>query len=302
MIKDKLEIILVTYNRMEQLNNTLEQLFAVNSPIKDCKFTIIDNHSTDGTAYICDIWQKHFPHIEIIRNKRNIGGCANMTKAMELCGQLEYTWIICDDDVFDFSNWSLVENAINDKIAVINVSNFNEQGIDNRIKLLRRSCFLPSVIYRSELVDDHMMQQAYDTGVSTLFPAMLIPIKVLNEKLSFKLLPNIVYTGSRTDHDTSYNRGCKDIHPFRRTLFWHVGYIIMCQFIKNQHLRNIAVNQADVDIKCFLRHIVRLNRDGFENKLHNLTDVWCCLNGRQKWIFVIELCKQYLFNWRKQKL
>ena len=43
-VKDKLQIMIVTFNRDLYLKRTLEQL--VNSPISDCDITIFDNKSS----------------------------------------------------------------------------------------------------------------------------------------------------------------------------------------------------------------------------------------------------------------
>jgi GT2 family glycosyltransferase len=52
-IKEKLQIILITYNRQRHLRNTLEALFSMESPVRDLSFTIFDNASDDGTNILC---------------------------------------------------------------------------------------------------------------------------------------------------------------------------------------------------------------------------------------------------------
>ena len=44
-ISEKLDIVLITYNRKESLKNTLEQISTENSPIKNFKITILNNNS-----------------------------------------------------------------------------------------------------------------------------------------------------------------------------------------------------------------------------------------------------------------
>ena len=48
-LENTLEILCPTYNRAPFLKNTLEQLFAPNSPVKNCHMTFLDNASTDDT-------------------------------------------------------------------------------------------------------------------------------------------------------------------------------------------------------------------------------------------------------------
>ena len=45
MIEEKLEIVLITYNRYKDLENTLKQF--LNGPFSECMFTILDNCSND---------------------------------------------------------------------------------------------------------------------------------------------------------------------------------------------------------------------------------------------------------------
>ena len=56
MIEEKMEIILITYNRSKYLDNTLNQF--LNSPFKNCKFTVLDNCSPDNTPEICAKYEK----------------------------------------------------------------------------------------------------------------------------------------------------------------------------------------------------------------------------------------------------
>ena len=110
MIEEKLEIVLITYNRYKDLNNTLKQFY--DGPFSDCKFTILDNCSDDKTKEICEKYQNLFPNINIIRHLKNIGGNANILRAVETSTSL-YTWVICDDDSYDFSECQDIINAIN---------------------------------------------------------------------------------------------------------------------------------------------------------------------------------------------
>ena len=104
MLKDKLEIILVTYNRKPYLEDTLNQLFCDESPIKDCNFTILDNCSTDGSSELIQEYSKKYNNIKHIRHNKNIGGNANITRAIEIATK-KYFWVLCDDDKYDWTNW-----------------------------------------------------------------------------------------------------------------------------------------------------------------------------------------------------
>ena len=72
-LENTLEILCPTYNRAPFLKNTLEQLFAPNSPVKNCHMTFLDNASTDDTPRLLAQYAAQHPNIRIIRHNRNIG-------------------------------------------------------------------------------------------------------------------------------------------------------------------------------------------------------------------------------------
>ena len=118
-IKEKLEIVIITYNRKDNLENTLEQILSENSPVKNLDITVLDNHSTDGTYELMKDYCSTYNNIRHIVNKVNIGGCANSVKAFVEIPQKEYTWVLCDNDTYDWSNWYEIEDAINKNYEVI---------------------------------------------------------------------------------------------------------------------------------------------------------------------------------------
>ena len=113
MITEKLlSIVLITYNRAEQFAKTLEMLFTPNSPVRNCPLTILDNKSTDKTHLIAERFAKEHSNIRYIVNNFNVGGNANIAKALEMYGSTPYHWILCDDDVYCWNGWSEVEEAM----------------------------------------------------------------------------------------------------------------------------------------------------------------------------------------------
>jgi len=100
-IRDHLEIFIVTYNRESYLQKTLDML--CESPFAICHITILNNASTDDTLKICNDYKNKFYNLSIITNKINIGANANMLRAIEISNG-KYTWILADDDEYDFSN------------------------------------------------------------------------------------------------------------------------------------------------------------------------------------------------------
>ena len=118
-IENKLEIVIITYNRSALLENTLIQF--LNSPFKDCKITILNNCSTDNTLSVCEKYLDKFSELSISTNKINIGAGANVLRAAEIVN-LDYLWLICDDDNYDFSYCDdIIDCIVNDKVDIINM-------------------------------------------------------------------------------------------------------------------------------------------------------------------------------------
>jgi len=93
----ELSIIVPTYNRNAILRENLSRLLPqVNSA---CRIVIIDNESRtpveETLRDLLDLYENR--GITIIRNKRNIGGNANIARCFELC-ESEWLWILGDDD------------------------------------------------------------------------------------------------------------------------------------------------------------------------------------------------------------
>ena len=67
-LNDILEIILITYNRKDYLENTLQQILASNSPLCNLDITVLDNKSNDGTSELIDKYSKRYNNIKHIIN------------------------------------------------------------------------------------------------------------------------------------------------------------------------------------------------------------------------------------------
>ena len=73
MLKNKLEIFVITYNRAEKLKSTLEKLADNRSPVRNFDVKILDNASTDNTENICHEFVQKHPNFTYVRNKINVG-------------------------------------------------------------------------------------------------------------------------------------------------------------------------------------------------------------------------------------
>jgi glycosyltransferase involved in cell wall biosynthesis len=205
-----LEIFLITYNRSPSLDNTLRQL--KDSPFAGCRLTVLDNCSTDDTPEITVKYLEHFPNYRIIRHPRNIGGDYNFLRAVELSTYF-YTWILCDDDNYDFTHADKVIDAVvRCRYELIYVASrspvqlgwkgFGEtsarQLISEGARYHRACCFWPALIFRAESYTNFCYQNA-----PHLFPSM----KFLNRAIDFNFLTYVseYEIVIRTDACTSEN-------------------------------------------------------------------------------------------------
>ena len=235
-IKGKLQIYLITYNRKQKLQQTFEQIFADDSPIKNFDITILDNASTDGSSELIEEYCYTFPNITHIKHNINIGGNANICRAFEMaasCGK-EYCWILCDDDKFDFSNWQEVENEINAQKDIICVCNYicdTSAKKSDAICQIFQLTFVPAGIYKIANLTNTVMMNMYDS-ILTMMQQACISIKCINERKKIHVLSKpIVFNGllieGKNDGEySSYTRGANDNIHLERKIHtnWALGY------------------------------------------------------------------------------
>ena len=193
MINENLEINVITYNRAAALERTFQQL--LDGPFADCKITVLDNCSTDHTPEVCAKYQKLLPDFHIIRHEKNIGLSANYLRAVEISRSL-YTWILCDDDSYD---WSQCE----DVLAVLKEGEVDwicvgapgqqewERGLRTTTKSLwKRGCrffyvhtFFPSIIFKTERFDAECLTLGYFNAVNA-YPNHRFVSKALEQNFS----------------------------------------------------------------------------------------------------------------------
>ncbi len=124
-LKDKLSIYIPTYNRAIDLHRTLK--FLLESPVKACRITILNNCSTDNTIDVIESIANKFNNIHIESKLINLGsGSANWLSSIHTC-KTEYIWIIADDDVFDFSNFDdVAAEILSSRATIIQVGAHND--------------------------------------------------------------------------------------------------------------------------------------------------------------------------------
>ena len=249
MIYDVLEIVIPTYNRAEVLKKTLNTL--LESPVKECLITILDNNSTDKTAEIVQTVQKEHSNIKYIKNHRNIGLAGNICKAMEGIKK-KYFWIVSDNDEYDFSKWAEVEKDIEDDNDLIIITDIfdpiNAENDQERMALDVLCCmFLPGFISKSSWLTDFIMSCCI-LDTSTMFPHMALIYEILNQNGKIKKCSSsISHWKVNTDYTGNHDR----IESNRRPNCLKNGYLdVQINFLKSvneihqKKLREVFINSA----------------------------------------------------------
>jgi len=290
-IKDKLQIILITYNRLKHVMRTFEQLFAENSSIKDYDILVLDNNSTDGTGeFVKDFIATH-PNVRYQKNKYNIGISANIAKAMEIA-EKEYVWIICDDDKYDFSNWAEVETAISKGENLICVARFalTEENKNDVAQQVLQATFLPAMIFKTSTFTDTVIRNAFD-NIFAVFPHLCPFLSLINQGKPIYIIDKpIVDNGRDVDADCSFTRGQNPEQLYHRTITmtWIVGYVNTCSIIKDvklkQRMFSCGVDRIHGGFSNFCDYVLTIY-SAKENRMH-LVDLFGILTDQQQAIFV----------------
>lgn len=111
---NRLQPVIITYNRAEQLERTLGAF--LNAGLDSMQLTVLDNASPDNTSEVVEKFQKNWSELHYVRNRYNIGGCANYLRAVEIT-ESEYCWVIGDDDEWMFDGLGELIERLNEGIA-----------------------------------------------------------------------------------------------------------------------------------------------------------------------------------------
>ena len=184
---EKLQIIIVTYNRAKYLERTLNCLFDKDSPVKDVDVLVQNNCSTDNTKEICENFKQKYNNFSYITNRYNVGGCVNIAKAYENFSK-DYLWILSDDDIYDWTNWGEVEKAIytGKRAIIVSTDKLPECYKDNIPRILQIAALLPATIISKDLISSTVVKNCYEKSVS-LFPHLLPLVSYINKGGTFYL-------------------------------------------------------------------------------------------------------------------
>lgn len=283
----KLEIILVTYNRRRHLQNTFNQIFAENSPIRNLSITILDNKSDDGTRELIEEYIQKFPNIKHIINDYNIGGNANIARAFEIA-KSEYVWILCDDDEFDFTHWNEAEKAMNEGYDAIVTANYINPE-KNLAQLLAQLSFVPAAIYKTSNITDTVMTNMY-YNISNMFPQISLPCALINANKNFKILKDALVRMVVHSGEDSYDRGTDETcHPFIGINTWGAGFINAIQIIKDPNIKKFIIQNllTEDGLKPLTnKDFIIINKVYAKNSLNNNMKYLACIDCLQRIKFV----------------
>lgn len=252
---DKLEIIIVTYNRERYLRRTLETFLAEASPVKGCRIVVLDNNSDDGTRETSLAFAAAHPNVEYRRNPHNLGIAGNIVKAMEIA-EKEYAWIVGDDDAYDWTGWGEVDEMMRQGKRVICLARYllPEAKKEDVAYQLVQITFITGCICRTELFDDISMLDAVNNAY-TLFPLIVPIVREINRGghiavVSHAVADNGLLLGE--EKDCSYTRGARkvdELSPRSRGTQWITGWAAVCGAIVDKTLRESAFMRG-VDAIC----------------------------------------------------
>ena len=252
MIEEKLEIVLITYNRAKYLENTFKQF--LDSPFSVCKITVLDNCSTDETPEVCFKYIQLFPNMHIVRHDKNIGGNPNILRAVETSKSI-YTWILCDDDNYNFNDCNDVINAIgSEKYDIISLGSPGqydwERGmrttsnelIEKGSKFYHVFTFVPGFIFKTDLFDSNCLQEGY-FNVHNIYPHFPFINKSVEDNFT-------IYISNKE----IIKRGIENTPGFS-DLFWLNGWLNSCYLIKDKKIRRKTIHESPCDYP-FLRLVI----------------------------------------------
>jgi len=285
-MKNNLEIIIITYNRSKYLEKTLLQI--KDSPISNYKITILNNCSTDNTLEICDKYKKYFKNFNIITNNKNIGGNANIARAFELA-TLDYVWVMCDDDNYDFSNWNKIEKEIDNNADVIFLTKFE----DSEANRLYHSSGTYMCLYKTSNITSEALDLILN-NIPNMFPHTALYIDILNKggKIIHPQV-TIVTAGQDNWGGETYLRGLKenDVSVYKKNMFWFIGYINTISLIKNKKTRNMIIDETHHCCSSFfelLIHKLWMNRTMYSNSFMNRRTIYYAIP--LKWRLIYPFC------------
>jgi glycosyltransferase involved in cell wall biosynthesis len=231
-IHEKLEVFVFTYNRAKSLEKLL--LAFSESPFRGCRFTVLDNSSTDTTAEVCAGLKGNFRELRHIRHKKNIGGLANYLRAIEMA-EMEYAWVLCDDDHYKFDCDDLLKGIMSSSADLFSVGlagHSTPGAFNGRLGDLARNApfffehsLVSTLIFKTNLYTPDLIRAAYD-NIYTMFPHFPFLASLVERNVS-------IYTCKEKMITAGVNLGYSGFAYLR-------GWLQSVENVRNANVRSLA--------------------------------------------------------------
>jgi len=286
-ILNNLEIVLITYNRLNFFQHTIKKILSEDSPIKNCQITILDNHSDDGTSELCSEYVSKYSNIKHIRHNINIGGNANIVRGYEIAVK-EYVWILCDDDDYNWNHWEDIKKGLEENYDIILTTNQPKPEDKGLHRSIWELTFLPGGIYKTKYFSTDVFQMAA-ANIVNILPHMAFACDYVNNNRKIYAPENRVISPRIEDNPhANLLRGCNEKPPhrvFKMDLL--TAYINTFKMIKDKKLR-YECNEYLIPNRSFqfcIQYFLSLNYFCYENFL----DIFLGLNFKQRIIYVLNV-------------
>lgn len=286
--KDKLSIVLVTYNRKDFLRETFEQIFSENSPVKDFDITVLNNASTDGTTELINDYCQKYSNLRHVINKININGNPNIAKAFAEYSDKKYIWVLCDNDRYSWDNFGEIKNAINQDYDVIFTQNCKNTPAD----IFYKATFVPACIYKTENITSTVVENMY-CNIRFLFPHLALIAYNMNKnnRIFIPEKDTVIQVINPEDNRTIYTRGVEpDFLPeARKNILWLTGFVNSTELITDKKMRAQIIEGCrhyhTSLFELFKTYMIQ-NKYDRNNYKYNLSQVFRFLNFSQKLRFI----------------
>ncbi|NML68058.1 glycosyltransferase family 2 protein [Hymenobacter sp. RP-2-7] len=209
-MKNKLGIFIITYNRANLLAQTLD--FLASSLLKSYHITVLDNASTDDTALVVSNKKNILPNLEIVTNHVNVGPNANFMRAFDY-GKFEYTWVICDDDVFDLNHFDDVLKVIEEgKVDLIHVGAHKQdiwsyggyyknpsESLAMGYAYFKFASFMPCNIFKTDLFVKKYLIPGYN-NIGNAYPHMPFAFGIYSNNVPFYIAQHQIVFAQEGQH------------------------------------------------------------------------------------------------------
>jgi glycosyltransferase involved in cell wall biosynthesis len=239
-----LEPVVITYNRSTRLERMIRTF--IQAGYTSMRFHILDNCSTDNTRDVVEYYRdKYWPLLYYHRNKYNIGGDANILRAVEISDS-EYFCVFGDDDEWNLEYFDEVTEILSqgeaDIIRLGWQASQKSQGqllpasdlVYNDPKFLISLWAMSNVIVRKSLISCDLFS-AY-RGINCHAP-LLPPIWKLIESKNL-----LVYTCSRRLCSIVPSEANDEPNYWMGDMGWDASWLRLGKFFKTSALRAEHVN------------------------------------------------------------